>query len=146
MKILVHTDSDAVIAPMVYGFMDYYTSRKTKVYLAGLPCSEIDKTTKKVMNSVGIDFADCREDGLGTPDSFNDYDLIISLKDSDVIPEKEIHKVYSLDYLAAMQQFLSTDRTKSDYKKLRKQIHAICEKFVETHIEGKHMRKTRQSA
>lgn len=132
---------------MVYGFVDYYTSKKVKVEISGIQHSDLDKLTKKVMGSTGIKLAENYSHVPTASVNYPDYDIILTPGgEFSKLPETSEHKLHHLDLNVFKSAFEESEKAKSDYKNLRKKIQHACENFVEEFIEGDHLRSKKRSA
>ncbi|MGB3591751.1 MAG: hypothetical protein WBA16_08740 [Nonlabens sp.] len=134
MRILIHSENDVVLGPMVYGFMDYYTSKKVTVHIKGIKRKNIHPTVKKVMKSTGIDFDSSFKTFEKSKSSKQEYSFHLTAGHPVTDQVISLH----LDGLESPVGW--DDLKKSEFKKLRSKVRTICEDFVEQYVEGDHIR------
>lgn len=138
LKILVLSTTNSTLAPMVQGFLDYYSSKKTKVISAGIKPLPIHEMTFKVMDSLGIPVNSSKlsyDDVAETP-----YDYIITLSEkakdlvsSKVKKSKVFHiKMDNLDSVTGTEKEI-----KKAFKASRKELQDYCIEFAENHLQKK---------
>ncbi|QJP34124.1 hypothetical protein F0365_06735 [Nonlabens sp. Ci31] len=138
LKILVLSTTNSTLGPMTQGFLDYYSSKKTRVLSAGIEPLPIHQMALKVMDSLGIPVEKSRRNFEDVEEI--DFDYIITFSDKAHLLAKSKTKKATVFHLKmdSLDTTQGTDKEiKTAFKTSRKELQAYCTEFAEQYLQKK---------
>jgi len=138
LKILVLSTTNSTLGPMTQGFLDYYSSKKTKVISAGLKPLPINEMTLKVMDSLGIPVEQSRKSFEDIEEITFDYIFTFSKKANELaVKTAKRAQILHLD-MDNLDEVNGTNKeVKQAFKASRKELQNYCIEFAENHLQKK---------
>ncbi|WP_298949902.1 hypothetical protein [uncultured Nonlabens sp.] len=138
LKILVLSTTNSTLGPMAQGFLDYYSSNKTKVVSAGLKPLPINKMTLKVMDSLGIPVEKSRKSFEDIEEITFDYIFTFSRKANELaVKTAKKAQIFHLEMDSLDTIKGSEKEIKKSFKASRKELQNYCIEFTENHLQNK---------
>jgi len=138
LKILVLSTTNSTLGPMTQGFLDYYSSKKTRVLSAGIEPLPIHQMALKVMDSLGIPVEKSRRNFEDVEEI--DFDYIITFSDKAHLLAKSKTKKATVFHLKmdSLDAVQGTDKDiKTAFKASRKELQAYCTEFADQYLQKK---------
>ncbi len=123
---------------MTHGFLDYYSSKKTRVWSAGIDPLPIHAMALKVMDSVGIPLETIEVNFNDVKEKSFTYIITFSQKAHQLatVTFKQA-KIFHIEMDSLDSTTGSDKRVKTAFKEKRKELQEYCINFVETVLEKK---------
>lgn len=138
LKILVLSTTNSTLGPMAQGFLDYYSSKKTQVFSAGIEPLPIHHMALKVMDSLGIPVEKSRRNFEDVEEIVFDY--IVTFSDKAHLLAKSRAKK-AIVFNLKMDSLDTADGSEKDiktaFKASRKELQAYCIEFAEQYLQKK---------
>ncbi|WP_292889299.1 hypothetical protein [Nonlabens sp.] len=138
LKILVLSTTNSTLGPMTQGFLDYYSSKKTKVFSAGIDPQPIHQMALKVMDSLGIPVEKSRKTVEDVEAIVFDYIITFSDKAHALaISKAQKATVFHLQ-MDSLDSVQGTEKEiKMAFKDVRKELQAYCTEFADHYLQKK---------